>query len=190
MLYVATDSGYIPATAHHILRESVAVARKSLQGKPDLRNTEKAEAILIPLLAHRREESMSVAFVDTQCNMLSFEELWLGSLTSTPCYPRKIVERALKLNASGVILVHNHPAGVCKPSKEDINTTVRLKMLLQDLEIELHDHLVVAKDGVTSIAKAYSNEMKKQTEEMMKDLNEKLLSIFEVAKKATGQQTG
>ena len=66
-----------------------------------------------------------------------------GTVNHTPVYPREVMKRALILNASALIVVHNHPSGDPKPSRDDIETTRELKAAANALEIELHDHLVI-----------------------------------------------
>ena len=53
------------------------------------------------------------------------------------------MKRALNFNASALIVVHNHPSGDPKPSREDIQMTRELKAAASALEIELHDHVVI-----------------------------------------------
>ena len=60
------------------------------------------------------------------------------------------MKRALLLNASAVILVHNHPSGDPAPSRDDIDMTHKLKEALEALEIALHDHLVIGHGSHTS----------------------------------------
>ena len=67
---------------------------------------------------------------------------------------RKIVETALGVNATTVVLAHNHPSGVALPSGEDIQTTRRVAMALAAVEITLADHIVVADDDYVSLAQS------------------------------------
>jgi DNA repair protein RadC len=66
-----------------------------------------------------------------------------GTVDRTPVYPREVVERAILLNASAVLLVHNHPSGDPTPSRDDVEMTRRLREALDPLGIALHDHLVI-----------------------------------------------
>ena len=67
-------------------------------------------------------------------------------------HPREVVKRALKLNASAVILAHNHPSGVAEPSQADELITARLRDALALVEIRMLDHLIVGGATVTSLA--------------------------------------
>ena len=71
------------------------------------------------------------------------EERASGTVNHTPVYPREVMKRALILNASALLVVHNHPSGDPKPSREDIQTTRELKAAASALEVELHDHVVI-----------------------------------------------
>ena len=63
-----------------------------------------------------------------------------------PVYPREIAKRALELNASALILVHNHPSGDPTPSQSDIDMTTQVQRACQALDLTLHDHLIIGKE--------------------------------------------
>ena len=75
-----------------------------------------------------------------------------GSVNSAGVPIRKLVEIALGSNATSVVLAHNHPSGVAVPSGEDIQTTRRLAMALNAVDIALVDHIVVADGDFVSMA--------------------------------------
>jgi DNA repair protein RadC len=62
-----------------------------------------------------------------------------------PVYPREVVKRALELNASALILVHNHPSGDPTPSDADITMTEKIRQAASVMGISLHDHLIIGK---------------------------------------------
>ncbi len=99
-------------------------------------------------LRDRPYEVFGCLFLDNAHRVLAFEELYRGTLNGTAVYPRGVVERALRHNAAAVILVHNHPSGLAKPSRADEHLTRRLKEALALVEVRLLDHLVVG-DGET-----------------------------------------
>ena len=68
-----------------------------------------------------------------------------GTVDHVPVYPREVVKRALELNASAIILVHNHPSGDPTPSDSDIQMTKQVNDAATALGITLHDHLIVGK---------------------------------------------
>jgi DNA repair protein RadC len=69
----------------------------------------------------------------------------------TPVYPREVVRRAVELQATALILVHNHPSGDPSPSREDVDVTRRLARAGRLLGIEVLDHVIVAEQGFTSL---------------------------------------
>ncbi len=97
-------------------------------------------------------EVFAAMFLDARLGLIAFEELARGTLTQTSVYPREIVRAALRHNAAGVILAHNHPSGVPDPSAADIDLTAKLKAALSSVDVTTFDHLIVAGDRVTSLA--------------------------------------
>ena len=91
-------------------------------------------------------------FLDARHRLLSFEELFRGTLTQTSVYPREVVKHALALNASAVVLAHNHPSGVPEPSKADEYLTTTLKSALALVDVRVLDHLVVGRADCVSFA--------------------------------------
>ena len=73
-----------------------------------------------------------------------------GTVDHAPVYPREIARRALELQASSLILVHNHPSGDPTPSRADIDMTREIMDALDALDITVHDHLIAARSGVLS----------------------------------------
>jgi DNA repair protein RadC len=66
-----------------------------------------------------------------------------GTVNHTPVYPREVVKRALELNATAMILVHNHPSGDPTPSSDDIAMTKAIAQAAQVISVVLHDHVIV-----------------------------------------------
>jgi len=70
-----------------------------------------------------------------------------GTIDHTSVYPREIIKRALELGASAVILVHNHPSGDPTPSRDDFEMTKKIAEAGKQLDVLLHDHLIISKGG-------------------------------------------
>ena len=96
-------------------------------------------------MAHRETEQFRVLYLDRKNVLIADEEQARGTVDHVPVYPREVVKRALEINASALILVHNHPSGDPTPSPEDIAMTTRVQDAAQALGITLHDHLIVGK---------------------------------------------
>ena len=105
-------------------------------------------------MAHRDTEQFRVLFLDRKNTLIADEEQASGTVDHVPVYPREVVKRALQLNASALILVHNHPSGDPTPSPEDISMTTQVERAAQALGITLHDHLIVGKSTELSFRAA------------------------------------
>lgn len=96
-------------------------------------------------MAHRETEQFRVLFLDRKNVLIADEEQAKGTVDHVPVYPREVAKRALELNASALILVHNHPSGDPTPSQSDIDMTAQMEMACSALGLTLHDHLIVGK---------------------------------------------
>lgn len=96
-------------------------------------------------MAHRETEQFRVLFLDRKNILIADEAQAQGTVDHVPVYPREVAKRALELNASALILVHNHPSGDPTPSPDDIDMTAMVEKALQALGLVLHDHIIVGK---------------------------------------------
>lgn len=96
-------------------------------------------------MAHRETEQFRVLFLDRKNVLIADEEQSRGTVDHVPVYPREIIKRALELNASALILVHNHPSGDPTPSDSDIAMTARIAQAGDTMGIVIHDHLIIGK---------------------------------------------
>ena len=94
-------------------------------------------------MAHRQTEQFRVLYLDRKNVLIADEEQGKGTVDHVPVYPREVAKRALELNASALILVHNHPSGDPTPSQADISMTGKVAAALDALGITLHDHLII-----------------------------------------------
>ena len=101
-------------------------------------------------LQHEAREQVRVLYLDNRNQLILDEIQNRGTVDHTPVYPREVVRRALELSARAMILVHNHPSGDPTPSRADIEMTRQVIDAARVLGLELHDHLVVGRDGVAS----------------------------------------
>jgi DNA repair protein RadC len=96
-------------------------------------------------------EQFRVLFLDKRNQLIADEIQQTGTVDHTPVYPREVVKRALELSATAIILVHNHPGGDPTPSHADIDMTKRIIEIAHGLGIEVHDHIIVGRDGHASL---------------------------------------
>lgn len=100
------------------------------------------------MLRDHAHEVFACVMLDNKHRVITFRELFRGSINSASVYPREVVKQALADNAAAVILAHNHPSGVAEPSHSDIQITQRLQQALELVDIRVLDHLIVGDDVV------------------------------------------
>ncbi|MDW4498019.1 DNA repair protein RadC [Sulfitobacter sp. D35] len=96
-------------------------------------------------MAHRETEQFRVFYLDRKNVLIADEAQASGTVDHVPVYPREIAKRALELNASALILVHNHPSGDPSPSQADISMTGQIDGACKALGLTLHDHIIVGR---------------------------------------------
>lgn len=119
---------------------------EDLTDRPVLENWDKLVAYLRAAMAHRMIEQFRLLFLDRRNVLIADEVQHEGSIDHTPVYPREVVKRALALDASALVMVHNHP----QPSKPDIEMTRQVRDALDRVGVVLHDHLIISRRGHTS----------------------------------------
>ncbi|MBC2836217.1 RadC family protein [Paragemmobacter straminiformis] len=102
------------------------------------------------VMAHRETEQFRILFLDRKNVLIADEEQAKGTVDHVPVYPREVVKRALELNASALILVHNHPSGDPTPSQSDIAMTDQIVQACAALGLTLRDHLIIGKSAEVS----------------------------------------
>jgi DNA repair protein RadC len=88
-------------------------------------------------------EEFHVLFLNKKNCLIADEAMSIGTIDQTFVYPREIIKRVLFYDASAIILVHNHPSGVSKPSKSDIDLTNRIVEACNAVSVLVHDHVIV-----------------------------------------------
>ncbi len=122
---------------------ALRLARAEIIDRPVLNNWDRLLSYLTAALTRERVEQFRVLFLDTRNRLIADEPQARGTVNHTPVYPREVVKRALELQATALILVHNHPSGDPTPSRADLDMTQEIKAAAGSLGIVLHDHLVV-----------------------------------------------
>jgi DNA repair protein RadC len=102
-------------------------------------------------MAFADKEQLRVLFLDKRNQLISDELQQVGTVDHTPVYPREVIKRALELSATAIILVHNHPSGDPTPSQADIQMTRAIIDIADPLDIVVHDHIIVGKNGHASL---------------------------------------
>ncbi|MDR2075981.1 MAG: DNA repair protein RadC [Desulfovibrio sp.] len=137
-----------------LIREFTArVAEEPLRQREKLCSAREVAAMARQRLGPMDHEEIWAAFVDNQNRLLCWEQAARGTINSTALHPRSLMERALALKASGLLLVHNHPGGNASPSSQDLDLTERLKNAADTLGIRFLDHLIVTEaDGYSILS--------------------------------------
>lgn len=139
-----------------LLQAALELARRYLEENLFDRNilecSDDVRQFIKSKLKHCKSEVFACLFLDNQFRILNFEEMFRGTLTKTNVYPREIIKRCIELNAAAVIFSHNHPSGDDEPSVADKQLTLKLKHILEQVDIRLLDHIIVAANKTFSFA--------------------------------------
>ena len=141
-----TVAAYIKATAEIGARAT----RENLKARTVISSWSALQDYVRRELQHEGREQFRILFLDRKNQLIEDEVMGHGTFDHAPVYPREIARRALELQASSLILVHNHPSGDPSPSRADIDMTRAIMDALEALDITVHDHLIAARAGVTS----------------------------------------
>lgn len=139
-----------------LLQAALEVGRRYLQETLEkevaLQGPQDAKRFLMSKMRHLPSEVFSAMFLDSQHRMISYEELFYGTIDGASVYPREVVRKVMNLNAAAVIFSHNHPSGVAEPSQADVQITKRLVDALALVDVRVLDHMVVGDSEVISMA--------------------------------------
>ena len=102
-------------------------------------------------MAFADKEQFRLLFLDKRNQLIADEVQQTGTVDRTPVYPREVIKRALELSATALVLVHNHPSGDPTPSQADIQMTKAIVQIATPLGISVHDHIIVGKNGHSSL---------------------------------------
>jgi DNA repair protein RadC len=100
--------------------------------------------------ADKSIEEFHVLFLDKKNQIIADEVMGRGTVDHAPVYPREIIKRALQLDASALVLMHNHPSGDPAPSRADIDMTRKIQDLASGFSIRLHDHVIIGRQSEVS----------------------------------------
>lgn len=127
------------------------LARAEVREKPVLGSWQALIDYLHIDMAHLTVERVRVLYLNAQNILIHDEHVGDGSLDEAAIHPREVIRRALDLGAAALILVHNHPSGSPQPSKADIQITNRIAEAGRLLNIVVHDHIIIGREGHVSL---------------------------------------
>jgi DNA repair protein RadC len=123
------------------------VKPENMDEKPLMNSPELVARMVEAELAGLAQENLWILLLNTRCKMIGLVKLYQGTINSSNVRIAEVFKEAVKKNAASIILVHNHPSGDPTPSTEDIVFTRSAIEAGRNLEIEVHDHLVIGGIG-------------------------------------------
>ncbi|MES2339757.1 MAG: DNA repair protein RadC [Pseudomonadota bacterium] len=130
---------------------ALRLLRTETVAKPVLANWQALLDYLRADMAHHQIERVRVLHMNSRNQLIRDEVMNEGSIDEAPVYAREVIRRAIDLGSAAIILVHNHPSGDASPSRADIEITRAIADAGKRLNIALHDHIIVARGGHTSL---------------------------------------
>ncbi|MEJ1963936.1 MAG: JAB domain-containing protein [Gammaproteobacteria bacterium] len=151
-LYIKADGNFLEAPASAVIDSARRLTLARFRpGAPVLDDLERLYEFLQVQLGPRDREVFALILLDNHRKLIDYVELFEGTIDFATVWPRDVVMCALSKCASSVVLVHNHPSGLCEPSIADKAVTTRLKQALALIEIKVLDHLIIG-TSMTSMA--------------------------------------
>lgn len=146
----AIRSGEIPEELSWMLSMVAVMLRPDDREK--IRGPHDIAALLIPEMGHLTQEQMRVVLLNTKNRVLGIKTVYQGTLDQSPIRIGEIFKTAILHNSAGIVAAHNHPSGDSTPSPEDVLLTRNMVEAGRILDIPVHDHLIIVRNGFTSLA--------------------------------------
>lgn len=126
------------------------LASRSIRHRDVLRDRATLESYLMSTMARSRNELARVIFLDSKNQVIADEVMWEGTVNHVPLYPREVIRRAILMDATAFIVVHNHPSGDPSPSRADVELTRELVAAAATVGMLVLDHIIVGRSGCQS----------------------------------------
>ena len=153
------SNGGLTENAAALLKLTTEISRRQQISKASMERildtTKKCGDYLVPFFYGATEEMVYLLALDAKCKVLGCAKLFNGTINSANLSVRSVVEYALRVKASSVVLAHNHTSGIAVPSKEDIHTTKIVAEALNMVDVLLADHIVVADGDYVSMVESH-----------------------------------
>ena len=136
------------------LQAAVELGRRALAADQDgalLDTPEAAAQALSPHLAHLEREAVVVALLTRKQRLIAVTPVYQGNVSGTSVRIGELFTEAIRRNAAGILLAHNHPSGDPEPSPDDLRTTRDAVAAGQLLGVSVVDHLVIGKGRWVSL---------------------------------------
>lgn len=132
------------ASAYRLLKANI-------EEQPLLSNHQALADYLRATMGHGGIEQVRVLFLNAKNRLIEDETMWTGTVDQSSIHVREVIARAIALGATAIIIAHNHPSGDATPSRQDIRLTRDLIDAARHMGITVHDHVIVAAGGITSM---------------------------------------
>jgi DNA repair protein RadC len=153
ILYIRDERGeFVPAGADDIVAAAKAHLNRRVRRGTTLSSPRATRDFLNLKLGALDHEVFALIFLDKRHRVISYQEMFRGTIDGASVHPREVVKEALKQNAAAVILAHPHPSGIAEPSAADELITNRLKEALELIDVRILDHIVVSGGETISFA--------------------------------------
>jgi DNA repair protein RadC len=146
------DGSERPATGEEIIAVARDYMSRRVRRGTQLGSPKAAREFLSLKLGTLEREVFAVIFLDKRHRLITYQEMFQGTIDGASVHPREVVKEALKQNAAAVILAHPHPSGVAEPSQADELITKRLKDALDLVDIRVLDHIIIAGGDAISLS--------------------------------------
>jgi len=143
---------YRPAQFDEVLQAAQQMLVSKVRGSDALATPQDVRDFLAVRLGGLEYEVFAVLHLDAGNRVIDYVEMFRGTLTQTAVYPREVLKDAMKRNSASLVLVHNHPSGLGRPSRADELLTQTLKTTLGMVDVRVIDHMIVAGPNVVSMA--------------------------------------
>ncbi len=144
--------GEVAPVAIKVVRAATdRLLRAKVTGRPVLSSFEAVLNYFRLAMAFEECEQFRILLLDRKNRLLSDEVQQEVTVDHAPVYPRETARRSIELNATALILVHNHPSGDPTPSRADITMTSEIVEALKAVGVVVHDHIIIARDGHASL---------------------------------------
>jgi DNA repair protein RadC len=130
---------------------AMRLSRAELLSRPAFRSARDLFPYLTASLGRERVKCVQILYLNAKNRLIGDEILVRGDVHGAPIKVATIVRAALLNHAAAVVLAHNHPSGDRQPSRGDIDLTEKFRRALSSVEINLHDHIIVSRQGCTSL---------------------------------------
>ena len=141
-----------PLTDEDILEKASDILLEKINNSDVISNPKDTRTFLKFKLSTLEYEVFAVIFLNNRHRIITYKELFRGTIDGASVYPREVVKEALAVNATSIIIAHNHPSGSLRPSEEDIKLTKKIKQAGELLDIKVLDHIIAGENNYYSFA--------------------------------------